>query len=630
MAFLRIFRENRALKPARCATRSIKSGFVLATVLMVIFLAMIAAFVYVNASVFQMNTVQRVNNNEQAKNMAESVIAQTLERVMKKPAYGKKTDATYDETPTVTSTSNGNAAIGLLAFNPSVASSVKNKITNGRENIPWSYNNLEVDASKSGCGRTVPQFAIHLVGTGISNGVVRHVEAIIHVPPFPYAIASSGKFEAGSGLLLTAVKKAEDALNGASAIPPEKLVPSHLASNSKDEKAIKLGKNTKITGDVRSSGGIETDRDGGTDIQGKIICNADAINLPAIDVTSYDPEVQKMEGFQNLPGTLETQKLEGASKREGNLTVNGDLTLDGGLVYVNGDLTIHGSVKGKGGLFVTGKTTIDRGAKLDTGNSAVLVSKGDVSLGGTGKSSSSFQGMIYTEGNFTAKNITLLGSYVANGSGSSATAVGTTTTGNVNVENADIIGVPEYTKVSFDVKLPPKVVTTKTAPQLSIVSCTSAMNDGYPYCRNLTQGSYCVSFWSSNFNIKSVYNKETDSFNPNLVTARDITASFEVWPPGSHLYMSYDEMNRNYPSAWNFARPYVQGAVDSAVTKLKAAVQLYNSQYQEYKKYLEQVESGSTETSTGSTVNVTVDMNQFLKLFDQMRVVLWKEWEQSK
>jgi hypothetical protein len=630
MAFLRFFRENRHQRSARSKTRSIRSGFVLATVLMVIFLAMIAAFVYVNASVFQMNTVQRVNNNEQAKNMAESVIAQTLEKVMKKPAYGKKTDSSYDETPTVTSTSNGNAAIGILAFNPSVASNVKNTITNGRENIPWSYNNLEVDAAKSGCGRTVPQFAIHLVGTGISNGVVRHVEAIIHVPPFPYAIASSGKFEAGSGLLLTAVKKAEDALNGASAIPPEKLVPSHLASNSKDVKAIKLGKNTKITGDVRSSGGIETDRDGGTDIQGKLICNADAINLPVIDVTSYDPEVQKMEGFQSLPATMEGQKLEGASKREGNLTVDGDLTLNGGLVYVNGDLTIHGSVKGKGGLFVTGKTTIDRGAKLETGNSAVLVSKGDVSLGGTGKSSSSFQGMIYTEGNFTAKNITLLGSYVANGS-DKATTIGTSTNGNVNVENADIIGVPEYTKVSFDVKLPPKVVTTKTQPTANFGACwyDNRYNSG------LLSNGYQVGVWGQGFDIKSVYDSKTDTYRADWVTNSAVCLSFEHWNSSGQrdvfVWKTYDDAMRNYPSQiWGFALPQVPGAVNATVNSIKAAVQLYNSQYQEYKKYLEQLETGSTETSTGSIVNVTVDMNQFLKLFDQMRVVLWKEWEPVK
>jgi hypothetical protein len=595
----------------------------LATLFMVIFLALIAAFVFVDSSVFHMNTVQRAHNNAQAKNMAESVIAKALEKVMADQTYGTSSSTSYNNVPYIVTSNDGAPAVGLIAFNPSKASSVVNPVTHGKENIPWSMNNLGSDASREGCARTVPRYALHLVGTGISNGVVRHIEVIVHIPPFPYAIAASGKFEAGSGLFLTSVKKVEDAINGAPAIAPENLVPSHLASNSRDGKAIKLGKNTKITGDVRSSGGIETDPDGGTQIEGTMIRNADPINLPRIDVKSYDPDVQKMEGSQQLPAALDAQKLEGASKRQGNLTVNGDLTLDGALVYVDGDLTIHGSVKGKGGLFVTGKTTIDRGARLDTANTAVLISKGDVTLGGTGKNSSAFQGLIYTEGNFTARNITLLGSYVSNaGSGTTTTSIG-----NMLMENADIVGVPQYTKISFDVKLPPKVIAAKTEPTVpNFAACKVNAYDNSA----LNNNGDCVSFWGCNLDIRNVYDKDTDSFNADLVTPGNcIQASFEVWngASGSHMYMTYDQMMRNYPSRWNFARPYVPGAVNSVVNQVKAAVRNYNNLYREYKLYLQQVETGSIVTSTATTTTVSVDLNQFLKLHDEMRVILWKEWE---
>jgi cytoskeletal protein CcmA (bactofilin family) len=517
---------------------------------------------------------------------------------------------------------------------------VENPITKTRENIPWSYNNLDCDASKNGCGRTVPQFAIHLIGTGISNGVVRHVEAVIHVPPFPYAIASSGKFESTSGLIVASVKDAKDAMNGALALSSDKLIPCHLASNSKDNKAMKLGNKTKITGDVRSSGGIEIDPDGGTIILGKMIRNADAITLPSKDVTLYDPKVMEIEGFQSLPASMDTQKLEGVSRSDGDLTVNGDLTLDGGMVYVNGSLTVHGCVKGKGGLFVKGRTTIDNGAKLDTANTAVLFSKGDVSLGGMGKSSSAFQGMIYTEGNFTAKNITLLGSYVANGNGANTTSISSSKAGDISLENVDIIGVSDYTKVSFDVKLPPKVVTTKTEPQKPdfnayFYNSSPSQGLGGSSSLNKPDGSgYCVGIWGSGFNLNSVYDSKTDRFNPDLVTGNSIRVVFEHWNSSGQrdqcVDVTFNEAMANYPSTWSFAQGGVSYYGNTLISLIKSQVKAYNDKYQAYKEYLAQLESGGSETTPGSTVNITVDMNEFLKLFDKMRVVLWKEWEPVK
>ncbi|MGV8119552.1 MAG: hypothetical protein AB2L14_07315 [Candidatus Xenobiia bacterium LiM19] len=616
-----------------------KNGYILATVLMVIFLALIAAFVFVDSSVFHLNTVQRVNNNEQARNMAESVIAMTLEKVLKDPSYGKSTSTTYNQpVPPVISNTNGNAAVGLLAFSPSNASNLENPITKGRENIPWSYNNLEVDAAKKGCGRTVPQFAIHLVGTGISNGVVRRVEAIVHVPPFPYAIASSGKFESNNGLLVAAVKEAKDAMNGASAIPPEKLVPSHLASNSRDNKAVKLGKGTKITGDVRSSGGVELDPEGGAEIQGKTICHADPINLPKIDVTSYDPEVQKMEGIQQLPASLDAQKLEGVSKRKGNLTVNGDLTLDGSIVYVEGDMTIHGGVKGKGGLFVTGKTTIDRGASLDSTNTAVVISKGDVSLGGKGKDSSAFQGLVYTEGDFKAEQITLLGAFLSNGSGEGATTqVGSTSSGNIAMNNVNLIQVSEYTKINIPVEVVKTVTTTTvTAPTYSGPVYTDNSRDGRllsPYADT----QYFVGIWP-NFNIESVKDTSTDppTYRSDWVTPNNsvlISFGTKCWSSGywwqdCHLYnagMSKLSTDSRFTFCYGVAKSYA----DAMYASTKQAVAAYNEKYQKYilSQRIDTTDSTTTKTQVGA---IDIDFNKFLNFQDKMRIVLWKEWEPVK
>jgi|GEM_PF-1111902 len=636
MAFLRFFRENRHQRSARSKSRSIRSGFVLATVLMVIFLAMIAAFVYVNASVFQMNTVQRVNNNEQAKNMAESVIAKALEKVMKEPSYGKSSSTTYSYPVTVKSETNGNAAAGLLAFDPSVASSIQNPITNGRENIPWSYNNLEVDASKNGCGRTVPKFAIHLVGTGISNGVVRHVEAVLHIPPFPYAIAASGKFESQNGLLVAAVKEAKYAMNGASAIAPENLVPSHLASNSRDKKAIKLGKGTKITGDVRSSGGVELDPDGGAEVQGKTICNADPIKMPKIDVTSYDPEVQKIEGIQQLPGSMDGQKMEGVSKRKGDLTVNGDLTLDNGVMYVEGDLNIHGGVKGKGGLFVTGKTTIDRGASLDSTNTAVLISKGDVNLTGKGKDSSAFQGILYTEGNLKAEQITLLGAFLSNASDESGTTqIGSTSSGNISMTNVNMVHAPDYTKVSIPVEVIKTVTTTTTAaPPYTGPSIGVDNKSNGALLSPFANTQYFVGVWPA-LDLNKVKDTSTDppTYRSDWVTPNNSVAiSFGtvVWMPfqwGQEVQY-YDAGVRKLASDPRFSFCYgtAKYYADDMYQKIKAAVADYNRRYQDYMlaQKTQTTDSKTTKTQVGT---IDMDLNKFVNFQDKMRIVLWKEWE---
>jgi len=572
--------------------------------------------------------------------MAESVVAEALEKVMANQSYGKSTSTTYNDEPLrLKSTGYGNSAVGLLTFNSSKASSVENPITKDKESIPWSFNNLECDASKDGCGRTVPRFAVHLIGTGISNGVVRRVEAVIHVPPFPYAIASSGKFESGSGLFVAAVKEPKDAMNGASAIPPDKLVPSHLGANSRDDKAVKLGKGTKITGDVHSSGGVELDPDGGAQIQGKTICHADPIKLPKIDVTSYDPEVQKMEGIQQLPASMDAQKLEGVSKRKGNLTVNGDLTLDGSIVYVEGDLTIHGGVKGKGGLFVTGKTTIERGASLDSSNTAVLISKGDVNLNGKGKDSSAFQGLLYTEGNFKAEQITLLGSFLSNGSGEGATTqVGSTSNGDISMNNVNLIHVPEYTKINIPVEVVSTVTKITKAPSYATFAPSGTHNgmDGR-LLSPFADTQYFVGIWP-NFNIESVKDTSTDppTYRADWVTPNNsvyISFGTKCWSSGywGQDGQMYDAGMRKCAtdSRFSFCYGVTKIYADALYESTKQAVANYNKKYQEYviSQQTQTTDSNTTKTKVGA---VDIDFNKFLNFHDKMRVVLWKEWEPVK
>ncbi|MGV8119553.1 MAG: hypothetical protein AB2L14_07320 [Candidatus Xenobiia bacterium LiM19] len=596
-----------------------KRGFMLATIFMVIFLAMIAAFVFVDSSVFHMNSVQRAYNDKQAKNMAESVIAKALEKVMKNQSYGKPDSSTYDDIISVKTSSNGNCAAGLIAFNPSKASKVENPLTKNSENIPWSMNNLESSDSKYGCGRTVPKFGLHLIGTGISNGVVRRVEAVVHIPPYPNAIASSGKFESGDGLLVAGVKKPEDAFNGASMIAPENLIPSHIASNSRDVKAVKLGRETKITGNVRASGGIEIDPDGGTNILGQMLCNADPVALPRIDVTTYDPLAQGMVGVQTLPASMDAQTLEGASKRAGNLTVNGDLSLDGAFVYVNGDLTIHGGVKGKGGLFVTGKTTIDCGSSLDTSNAAVIMSKGDISLGGIGKESSAFQGLIYTEGNLKAEKITLLGAFITNAAGEGTSTQIGTAAGDMAVNNVNMVHVPQYTKAEIDVKT--KISNNVILVSFGLGNNTSIGLGGQP---GVTGGNNPSPSWFTSIQVDRKFDSKTNRFlySGYVAYGRMSPAAeggrYDFGPFGGdndNLYNAVRDKLAMNPPGVALSENFL-GTSESAKNFIQA---------------LHDPDKAFGDSQATDTVvkhyQISIDLNKFINLQDKMRVLLWKEWE---
>ena len=76
----------------------------------------------------------------------------------------------------------------------------------------------------------------------------------------------------------------------------------------------------------------------------------------------------------------------------------------------------------------------------------MYLSQGDVSLGGQDQHSSYFQGMIYTSGNLSASNVTVLGSAVANATHAAS--------GNITLQNARFVLDSKYSQMSFGQTLP--------------------------------------------------------------------------------------------------------------------------------------------------------------------------------
>lgn len=77
---------------------------------------------------------------------------------------------------------------------------------------------------------------------GESGGVTKTVEAVLRVPPYPWAIASGGKVETRNGVLIGSLPP------GVWPAPPiEELLPADLLANSDDSEAIRLGEDSTIS-----------------------------------------------------------------------------------------------------------------------------------------------------------------------------------------------------------------------------------------------------------------------------------------------------------------------------------------------------------------------------------------------
>lgn len=390
-------------------------GASLATTIMVAAVVVTLAFSLVSLCLSHLQVTTRWSNACQARNLAESLLSVAAARVVEDPDFR--------ETIRLNPATGGQAT---LTFDTDVAED---------EGLPWSLNNLSRESSAPGWnGLVVPGSAAHLVARAVYRGVERKMEAIVAVPAYPYVLATAGPFRSEGGLTVGSLTDPEDLQPD---LDPSQLHKGRLASNSRSDQAFVLGAGTHIVGDVSAVGGVVLDPRGKVD--GEVTSRGEAVPIPRIPLEDYDPAQSGKPGLQTLtdaaPAAL---SLEGYCRRSGSLHVRGPLTLKGALVFVEGDLTVDGGIQGKGCLVVQGKTRLGGGSQLASDNVAALLSRGDVTLEGGG---SFFQGLVYTEGNVTARDVTLLGTLIANA------PEGSTEEPTVTLSNSTVVNSPRTSKV---------------------------------------------------------------------------------------------------------------------------------------------------------------------------------------
>lgn len=395
-------------------------------VLVALFLTL--AFTVVATSYAQLSVSRRITNRTHARNLAESALAAGMDRLLKDPQFGA--DQEHQSTIRISPLGKGTA---ILSFNRAAAQSL---------NVPYSTNNLQGDSAVPGSdNRVVPAQAARLVAVGDRSGVSVTMEAVLHVPRFPYAIACSGPFQSQGQLLVASVDQISDLAAGVENVTPKELKPGHLDSNARSSDALTVGPDALVTGDLRSSGGVDVAP--GARVEGEIRPYQNPLALPRINVTDYDPDKLGLHNVQHLTSQfLYKPVLGGYLRSSGNLSIQGGATLDGAVLYVDGNLSVDGPIDGQGALFVTGTTQLIGGGAVKSDNLAALVSQGDVLLEGNGQTGSYFQGLVYTEGNFTARDLTLVGVFVANSS---------TGGGAFSTKDVSVVHLGAYSKIAFPV-----------------------------------------------------------------------------------------------------------------------------------------------------------------------------------
>lgn len=356
-----------------------------------------------------------------AKNLAEAAIQQALVKIVESDGQGFGYQRRVDHVINVNNTLYPSGSRGLVVFNKTVAANQK---------VPYSTNNFNGSGELAGdLGRSVPLNTLHLVGTGYCGEAKRTVEAVYYVPPFPSALASEGPVRSSGALLVAGVRDPSKFPGRYENLPAKEKSPSHVFSNSHDpHEAVVLGPGAQIKGNVGAVGGVKVTR---SDVMGEVKPYSPPQALPRIDMDAIFARLDQQVGKDTLTSPISGDySLEWNAQCESNLHITGSLELHQGVLFVKGNLEVDGGITGEGLIYVGGRTILHRGANFRSTDQVALMSKDRIELDGAGQNDYFFQGMVYSEKDVVARQITVLGACIARG------------VGGLTFENVNALGSP--------------------------------------------------------------------------------------------------------------------------------------------------------------------------------------------
>ena len=374
-----------------------RGGSTLLTTLSAVGILTVLGFVLSQLCVEHLAVAGLKASRQASLDLARSAVSQGLARLSQDGKFG-----TLAGTPVVQVNGERPQDQGRLSFDQQQALQL---------GIPYSLNNLTGTSARPGSlGNSVPSGSAHLVAIGKAGGQSRRIEVTVALPAFPFAVASSGPIRAVHGVRIAGLP-ALPATPGA--LENMTLVEADLASNDSSPEAVFLGPGSHIQGSVQAVGKVSLDPS--AQVIGTVKSNADQEAIPGQQLKQYDPLISGQD-FSAVETDLLGQganRLAGRVRRAGSLEVRDGLQLDGCLLFVDGDLKVSGGLQGKGAVVVTGELTVVGQSQFESGNAVAILSGKDTHIEGSGPQGSFFQGLIYTQGKFSADRVTLVGSLIA-------------------------------------------------------------------------------------------------------------------------------------------------------------------------------------------------------------------------
>ncbi|MBS2037256.1 hypothetical protein JST97_19870 [bacterium] len=570
-----------------------KRGMGLAGVLVVTMMCFVLCSVLVGTTLLHFRVAQHGEDELLAQGLAEEAVGLALDRINKDPQFGLPGKAGFRQP---------------VEPRPAWArADMSSRLIFGSSGC-FSTNNLYQDTATRGWnGTVVPARSLHLVAIGKVGSTERVVEVQYQNNPFPYAVGSNSPLVSEGDLLVGSLP--EGKVHSLTEPPPDdQLKPGHLRSNSAAQESVALSDRTLITGNVESAGGIKLDKD--TRVLGAARPFAGTTRFPEIDVHRFDPGSEAPK----LSSQIGPETLEGRFRADRSLRVDGDLTLQDGVLYVDGDVHISGGLKGKGAIVCTGKLTVERASNFAQASQVALLANGDLELHGQGSDRSYVQGLIYAKGSVKTSDLTLMGSLIQSGRSD----------GQVDVSNSHLVHVPEYSKMRIDFAPPPQKPPATVDAHLDNANMPSLLRS-----YNGGQNSDFVGIWPS-YSLNTFYDAAQDRYVVPPDYKNQMLISF-----GSATYVnsqqtSWSNPNYSLAQARNLATDprwaavigqtgmSLDGLVNLSLQRLTAQVEKADQQYQLWKAYQQPTQSGSR--SGGPFV---LDLNEFLSPGDRLRLLRW-------
>ncbi|MFN8612624.1 MAG: hypothetical protein U0931_34110 [Vulcanimicrobiota bacterium] len=377
-----------------------RRGASLVNTLMVSTLLAGLAFTTASLTISQLAVNSRLENSKIARDLAESAASRMLSEVMSHPEWTGDTEVLLESAP---------GGWGRASFSSAHAHGWS---------IPPSTNNLTgltARSSQAQASRSLPPNSVEVISVGSYRGATSTVSQVIAIPPYRYAMASTGSIQSSGGLTVASVDDPSVLSNGFDSVLDEQLRAGHLAGNLVGPKSVTLeagpGRPVLVKGGVDSAGSVSLL--GGAKVVGSVRQNGQPVPLPDVDVNDYDPKA-RADVVTTSASSQAHLVVDKPTRQTGNLKVTSGLELTKGYLFVDGNLDIYGGIKGKGAIFATGDVKIHGVSTYGANNQQAIVAKGNVGIDGTDRNHSIFQGVIYTEGDFNAKDVTLVGSLVGN------------------------------------------------------------------------------------------------------------------------------------------------------------------------------------------------------------------------